>query len=424
MNKFETKYFISPWIATILYVIFGFIWIMFSDQLLLSMLNNPELITFAQSMKGFVFVAVGGILIFIFIQKGNKIAEEYTNELKLRENKFVATIEQAPLGIVHHRTNEQMFETNKAMHEMLGYTREEFLKLNFEEFIHPEDLNNGRDLDRKLSQGKIKSFSIEKRYIRKDGSQFYGMVRKAAVYSEKNEPLFIVTFLEDISELKRNEEKIRKSLKEKEVLLSEIHHRVKNNLALISALFELQTVFADDQDVYSILEKSTKRIKTLSMIHETFSESNSSGSINFSECLTQLIDYLKLGLNSKGGEVKIDWDIDSVHMNINLATPVSLICTELLINSNSAKFNEIENSVIFISMNEDSENITLKISDNGKGTFKKHEVTNTSALTYIIVTKLVDQIEGKLKTKTEKEGVSFVLTFPKNKTRGPSSTLT
>jgi PAS domain S-box-containing protein len=423
MDKIKAIIKSSPFVIAFIYIIIGFIWIQFSDQLVLSLFDEPESITQAQSMKGWFFVSASGILIFLLVMKSNNMLGDVISDLQRSRDKFAATFEHAPVGIVHHRPNENWIEVNQTLCRMLGYEKDELLQLKFNDFIHSDDLEKGRELDKDLIDGKMDRFETEKRYRKKDGTYFHGLLTKSAVYNGTDEPAYIVGIIQNISLRKKAENQIKQSLKEKEIMLSEIHHRVKNNLALISALFELQNMYTDDENVHAILNNSKLRIKCLSLIHETFSKSGRTANINFSHCLSSLVDIIQRKIMSEISDVHIVKEISQTTLNINQAIPLGLICNELLMNTNPASFDNVEKPSIEISLEDSSDQVTLEISDNGNNGVHKEKLTNTDTISHTIITTLVSQLKGDFKVPDTKSQNTFMLTFRKRNIKGPGSNL-
>ena len=422
MTKIKTLIKSSPGVIAFIYIVIGFLWIQFSDQWVLAVIDDPETITRVQSLKGFFFIIASGLLIYLLVKKSNTIFGELINNLEATNKKFHSTIEYAPVGFAFNKPNEKWIEVNQTLCDILGYNREELMQINFSDFIHHEDLNEGRELDQKLTDGNINTIEMEKRYIRKNGSQFHGLVRKSAVRDKDGSALYLITVLQDITKQKEYETSIKRSLEEKEVLLSEVHHRVKNNLALISALFDLQNIYTDNSQVKSILDKSNLRIKCLSMIHEDFSYSGNTAEIDFGKCLNELVNFLSLELSPNNEKITVNKSILSIRLNINLAIPVSLIFTELMLNSNHQKPDEKITPDLAISLYEEEGLITLNLSFSDPEK-KLKETDDRGSLTCMIINKLVRQIEGELDITSQNDGLSYQLTFTKNDVRGGGSAI-
>lgn len=421
MKKIRSLVNNSSWVIAVIYLIAGFIWILYSDQWVLYILSDPEQITRVQSQKGWFFVAVSAFIIFLLIKQNNNMLGRSIENLAINNKKFEATFNNSPVGIAYHKPNEKWIEVNQTLCDLLGYTKKEFMQLHFSDFIDSDDLHHGRDLDRQLAEGKIDYIEVEKKYIRKDGSKFPGVLRKSAVFNGQNSAEYLIAVVEDVSRQKKHEEQLNKSLMEKEVLLSEVHHRVKNNLAIISALFDFQTMYTEDEQVQSIMDKSRIRIKCLAMIHETFSQNGDSVEINFSSFLNQLVSFLKSAFSFQKQNVLIKSDIKPVQLNINLAIPLSLIFTELMIHAKSDKIEGDKKPVIIVTLIEKGNLVTLTVKDEGAGLFKKKEVDTPNTLTFTIVKTLVDQIQGDFDARFNKNKASFTLTLEKKNVRGVGS---
>jgi len=423
MDKVKTLIRSSPVVIAIIYIIVGFLWIQFSDQLVLTIFDDPESITRAQSLKGWLFVVASGLLIFFLVLQSNNMLGEIIHGLNRTNKKFESTLENAPIGIAHHSPDENWFEVNQTLCNLFGYEKDELIRMKFSDLIHPDDIERGRKLDAKLASGEIDSYEIEKRYIRKDGSQFPGLAKKTAVYDNKRSTPYLIVTLQDISNQKKHEEEIKKSLHEKEVLLAEVHHRVKNNLALISALFELQKLHTNDEKIHSILGKSNIRIKCLSLIHDSFSQNEQSADIHFGDFLEQLLQLTRDALNRNNLNVDYQTEISPVSLNINIAIPVSLIFTEWMMNIIDDEF-KTEEPVVKITLKEKGEKIDLSISCSRLNGLKKKLESDPQSLTDTIIETLVKQIKGKVDYETDDERFVSHLRFKKTDLRGAGSFLT
>jgi PAS domain S-box-containing protein len=424
MTKIKAVIKSSPAVIALIYILIGFLWIQFSDQWVLNLVSNPEVMTRVQSWKGFFFVAGSGLLIYLLIRKNNNMLSEIIEQNQRTSKKFKSTIEHAPIGIAYNLPNEKWIDANKTLCNLLGYNHDELMNIGFSDFIHPDDLEKGRELDKKLAEGKVKFIDIKKRYIRKDGSQFPGLVRKSAVRKNNGETEYLITILEDITKQMEHESTMQQSLKEKEILLSEVHHRVKNNLALISALFELQNMYIDNKIVNEVLDKSNIRIKCLSLIHDNFSYSKNSAEIDFGNCLEQLINFLHSTLSINTRQVIFHQKISPVRLNINLAIPVALIFTELLINTNREKFQNINKPVCFIELNKNRHKVSLIITFKKPELLKNGDPENSDDLTFMIINRLVAQTDGNLQFSDKNGEATYTLTFAKKSKKGGASSMT
>ena len=421
MDSLRTIIKSSPFIIAVIYILVGALWIQYSDQLVLSLVEDPETLTLIQSLKGWFYVFASGILIFFLVYQSNDLIEDLVKNVEKSSKKFKSTFEYAPIGIAHHKPNENWILVNKSICNLLGYSKDELLNLDFEEFIHPDDLERGRDLDLRLIRGDISSYNTEKKYKRKNGTTFTGRVTKAAVYDKDKNPLYLIAMLEDISQQKENEIKLKQSLEEKQVLLSEVHHRVKNNVALMSALLELQLMHGKNEDTRQILEHYKTRLKTLSLIYEKFSEIENELTVNFSGVLLEQIDFLEEVFNDRNRVAEHNTNIDQIELNINQAIPVGLICNELFIITNQYMFTEVDKPTINTTLKQNNDIITFTVQNNGTLQNTLFDLNDPESLDSRIIAALTKQIEGEVTLKEFNNFKTYTLRFKKGTWRGAAS---
>lgn len=423
MDRIKTILNNSPVVIALVYIAVGALWIQFSDQLVLSIFKDPSTITQIQSLKGWFFVFASGVIIYMFVWENNMLLSDSIEAIKHNKDKFEVTFDQAPVGIAHHHPDETWIKVNQTLCNILGYPKEELLTMGFEDLIHPEDLLIGRELDRELLEKKRTSYKVEKRYRRKDGSYMHGLLRKSAVFDQNKEEIYMVVMLEDITERKNAEEALRKSLNEKNVLLSEIHHRVRNNLALISALFDLQSMYTDDERVSTILHDSQMRVKCLAMVHETYAGTEKTAHIDFGGYLNQLVDYVHNTFIRGNGKIHLEKNISSSDLNINQAVPAGLLCNELLLNVYMNSFQEIENPEINVRLEENDSELSLSISENGIKNREDYSLDPPNSLGMLIIKTLSSQLQGKVDLLEDNGVTTFSLHFQKRELKGSSSAL-
>jgi PAS domain S-box-containing protein len=213
----------------------------------------------------------------------------------------------------------------------------------------------------------------------------------------------------EIYEHNIDEERIKASLKEKEVLLKEIHHRVKNNMQIISSMLGLQSAYVQDKKYNEMLQDSQNRIKSMALIHEKLYQSDNMAQVNFSEYVNSLITNLYSSYSINKENVKLNCNLEKVTFNIDTAIPLGLIINELVSNSFKHAFPDNRKGEIVVDISRiDDTHYRLIISDNGIGFAQKSTYTNTLGLN--LVRALTEQIDGKLDIKTN-DGSIFIITF-------------
>ncbi len=218
----------------------------------------------------------------------------------------------------------------------------------------------------------------------------------------------------DITEKKESEDKIKQSLQEKEILLKEVHHRVKNNLQVISSILNLQSSYVKDESTLNILKESQNRIKSMSFIHESLYQTKDFSNINFSEYVSSLLHNLVHSYSNIDHEIKLNVDIQLIFLNLDLAIPCGLIINEIISNTLKYAFiDKSENAEITLKMQTKGENIRLTIGDNGIGLPQHINYRNTESLGLQLVVTLTDQINGVINIDTKK-GTIYTIEFKQN----------
>lgn len=261
---------------------------------------------------------------------------------------------------------------------------------------------------------------IELKVNKPDGSDIFIREKGEITFNEQNNPVKVSGTIQDITEQKENEKKLKNAIKEKDLLLSEVHHRVKNNLAIIHGLLQLEMFNTDDEQLKNILYQSQMRIHSMALIHETLYSSGDFANIKFGAYIDELITLLIDTYGNETKEISVNLEADDVKLNINQAIPCALMVNELLTNSLKHAFPEQDTGTITVKIIEEKQNVTVNVSDNGIG-FEKipdPETSNTLGLT--LINKLNAQLNGNL-TIANDDGASFEVTFRKKDGRGSSA---
>jgi PAS domain S-box-containing protein len=217
----------------------------------------------------------------------------------------------------------------------------------------------------------------------------------------------------EITERKMYEEKLTESLDEKELLLKEVHHRVKNNLQVISSLLSLQSGFINNPDAQEVFKESRNRVRSMALVHEKVYKTDNLYKINFREYLTDLVESL-IGSYLHGTAVKTEIEIEDIYLNIDLSISLGLIITE--ITSNAIKYGLKGNSKakLEIKLESDGDLVTIIIKDNGPGYPDGFDSNNPESLGILLITTLTEQIEGTIEM-TNNSGAQSILKFNRTK---------
>lgn len=253
------------------------------------------------------------------------------------------------------------------------------------------------------------SRTFETRHRGKDGAVF--PVEVTVNYLEYQGAGFTFSFTQDISERRHAEEKIRTSLQEKEALLKEIHHRVKNNLQVVSNLLDLQSEHITDLRMRSFFQESQERIRSMALIHEKIYQKHDYRCIDFGDYLESLSHYLLHCYQNEFGLISLKVEAEAVDVGIDEAIPLGLIVNELLSNSLKHAFPPGGKGAISIRcLSRADGRISLTVADDGKGLPREVDFRDTETLGLQLVTLLVRQLRGEIKMESN-GGACFEITF-------------
>lgn len=322
------------------------------------------------------------------------LVEKRTAELTESERRYRLLFEKASDAILimdAEGEEGKIVDANEAAAKMHGYSLAELLKLNIGDVDSPEEA--GRHSERRGLMLKGQWVKAELTHCRKDGTIF--LVEISANVFEQDGRKYIIAIERDITERKKAEEQIKWSLREKEILLKEVHHRVKNNLQVVSSLLGLQSAYITDKEAKRSLEKSRQRVESMSIIHEKLYQSKDLARIDFKEYMESVVSNLITLNNSPNKEVKIILDIEGISLDISRSIPCGLVLNELITNSLKHAFTDGREGEIVIGMRcNESGRISLTVSDNGIGFPDRVDFRKTKSLGMQLVIALIKQIDG------------------------------
>ena len=257
------------------------------------------------------------------------------------------------------------------------------------------------------------SYQFESRFKRAmDGAYRWHLGRALPMRdSDGNIVLWVGTFT-DIDDQKRTQEQLLLSLQEKEVLLKEIHHRVKNNLQIISSLLNLQSEHINEKQCINLFKVSQNRVESMALIHEKLYQSNDLARIEVADYIQDLVYSIFNSYQFDSSVITLKLKLEQVFLNIGSAIPCGLIINELVLNCFKHAFPAGHSGEIRIEFHPTSDNkYTLVISDNGIGFPPDIDFRNTSSLGLQLVNALTNQLEGTIELNTN-GGAEFKITFP------------
>lgn len=330
------------------------------------------------------------------------------------EEKFRTIFEHANDEIVYLNNHGTVIDINKKSEEIFGYNRDEIIGKNFVElgFLGTENISTLVNLFRDVvTRGSpLPKDLVELELNHKNGSKVHVEVSTKLIERNGNVE-GILSIVRDVTERKQAEEKIKASLREKEILLQEIHHRVKNNLQVVSSLLSLQSTYIKDDQYKSMLKESQNRIKAMGLIHEKLYRSEILASIDFKAYIKMLVDELIRSYGVDTHQITVMIEVEDVFLDVDTAIPCGLIINELVSNSLKHAFPDGRKGEITLSLHSHNGNVILIVNDDGVGIPDSVDLTTTETLGLRLVSILVEgQLEGEI-TLTKREGTAFRITF-------------
>ena len=300
---------------------------------------------------------------------------------------------------------------NDRMTEITGYSMEEINRFGWYQTMYPDLEIQGRVIARMNRMRKGDDIRGEEWEITCADGQKRTITISTSLLTSRGGKNHVLALMHDITERRLAEEQMKASLKEKEVLLQEIHHRVKNNMQIISSLLNLQSSALKDEKVVGLFTESRNRIRSMALIHEKLYQSQNLARINFGEYIQTLTTHLFHTYKVDPSSVALKTELQDVCLDINMAIPCSLIVNELVSNSLKHAFPKQKKGEIRIKLEENEKGKKImSLSDNGIGFTQDYDPKNPKTLGLQIVHDLIHQINGELDFQGKK-GTLFRIEF-------------
>jgi PAS domain S-box-containing protein len=339
------------------------------------------------------------------------------------EARYRSLVEQIPAVTFMAALDEdvQEFYVSPQIEALLGFSQEEWLSNPFLWFrqLHPDDRERCHlEFARGCRTGG--PFRAEFRALTRDGRIVWVRGEARVVRDDRGQPLFIQGIAYDITESKRAEEAVRASseqieasLREKEVLLEEIHHRVKNNLQVISSLLRLQSAHVRDRATLEMFNESGNRIRSMALVHEKLYQSADLSRLDFTEYVRSLTDLLVRSYQAETSRVTVRTTVEDVRLGIDAAVPLGLIINELVSNCLKYAFPSGRRGEVRVDLRpDDGERYLLRVVDDGVGLPAGFDPRTTETLGMQLVCALTEQLGGTIEL-VPSGGTEFRIRFPR-----------
>jgi len=395
-----------------------FIWVLIAFALLVWANDN-----FVYPNLEFIELGVGFIIFLVIIRQiitlnENKnllvVAEKEIKSRKIAENAareseiYYRTIfENTGTAISLIEEDMTISRVNSEAERIIGFSKEEIEgKKKWTEFVVKEDLKRIKGYYALRNDPVAHPTEYETKVRDKAGNIKDILVTIVNIPGTQKQLASIL----DITKRKIADNKIKSSLKEKNNLLQEIHHRVKNNMQIISSLLNLQIKYVDEEEAVNVLKESQNRIKSMAMIHEKLYMSDDLAHINFVDYIQSLVKNLFYSYNVENTNIKPIFEVEDVTLNMETAVPCGLIISELVSNSLKYAFPNEKKGEILVSLKTVDDKYELIIRENGIGLPEELDFNNLETLGLLLVNNLTEQIDGEL-TINRSPGTEFKIKF-------------
>jgi PAS domain S-box-containing protein len=325
---------------------------------------------------------------------------------------------------------------NAGAERIKGYRAKEILGQSFSRFFPPEEQARGTPASLLEQAARDGHYVGEGWRVRQDGSRFWASVVITALYSAKGQLHAFAKVTRDITERREADRalaeanetlerrvaertaalealnmQLEASLQEKEVLLKEIHHRVKNNLQIMSSLLFLQSQGVDDPHILAFLQESERRILSMALVHETLYQTADLAHFNLAQYIPTLSDQLVRAYGVHAGRIAVHIEVQEVTLPLDMAVPCGLILNELLSNCLKHAFPGGQAGNVTMTLAKETDHVILTVTDDGCG-FPEHlDFRNTESLGLQLVCVLTEQLWGTI-SLARNAGTTFTLAFP------------
>ena len=355
----------------------------------------------------FVYTPQKGKLAFIGLDSTDRKKSE--EKLILSERTYREIFDNINDSLFIHDINTgDILDVNESMLNKYGYLREDLPGLTVESLsllVEPYTNKHAIELIKRAANGETVIFEWLNR--KKNGEVFYSEnILKYVIIAGTPR---IMAIVRDVTDRKKAEEKIRLLLTEKELLLKEVHHRIKNNMNTIKGLLTLQIYSEDDPKVVSSLQSAENRVYSMIMLYDRLYSTNNYRELSVKEYLEPLTSEI-IGSFPVSANLTLETEIDNFILNVRLLSPLGIIVNELLTNIMKYAFTEQESGKIFLSAKIENNRVKFVIWDNGVGIPETVNFGSSTGFGLDLVKMLVDQIQGSIRIERN-EGTRFVLEF-------------
>jgi len=331
-------------------------------------------------------------------------------ELDAIRERYFELFDLAPVGYCTLTENGLIQEANLTAGILLGVPRGSLIRQAITRFICKED-QDIYYLHRKRLFETGEPQVCELRMRKKEGGEFWAHLQAAVAQTDASVPICRIVII-DITDRKRSEEATRALLREKELLLREINHRVKNNLQVISSLLSLQMGEKNHPSIINTFVEAQMRIQSMVLIHESLYQSDDLSRIDLAEFIQDLVTHLWKAYPIEPERIVFDIRLENVCLDINVGVPCGLLINELVSNALKYAFPHDRKGIIRIRLtHRQNKRVSLSISDNGIGFPEQIDPLRLESTGMQIITTLTEQLGGTIRYDRTRDSSRFTIDF-------------
>ncbi|MBC7185640.1 MAG: PAS domain S-box protein [Calditrichaeota bacterium] len=340
-------------------------------------------------------------------------ARKRAEQALAEERNLLRTLIDSLPDSIYAKDAELRFTLNNAahLHALGAQSQAEALGKTDFDFRPPELAERYAAEDHAVLESGQATVNREEETVLPNGEPGWLLCTKVPLLDAEGKTVGLVGISRDITAQKKAQMALQASLREKEVLLKEIHHRVKNNMQVISSMLRLQSNNIEDPKTLELFNESQNRVRSMALIHEQLYRSNDLSRIDFATYVRTLTGQVARSYESNVN-ISLVVEAEGISLGVDAGIPCGLIINELVSNAFKHAFRGRDSGTIQVRMYREDDKIVLRVRDDGVGFPKEVDFRNTESLGMQLVTTLTDQLDGTIELVSEGQGTEFVITFP------------
>ncbi|MEP6621908.1 MAG: PAS domain S-box protein [bacterium] len=331
--------------------------------------------------------------------------------------RLAAIVESSEDAILSKTLDGTITSWNRSAERIFGYSAAEVLGKSISLLIPESHVEEEIQARARLRSGEGLQH-CETTRVCKDGRELDVALTMSPLRGTNGRILGAAVILRDISQQKRTQRQLQASLGEKELLLQEVHHRVKNNLAVVSSLFYLQSTYTQDERLVKVFQDSQRRVRSMALVHETLYGSKNLAEIDFGAYARTLSEELLAAYALGGSRIHMHTEVQAINMSIDLAVPCGLILNELVSNALKHAFPNDGTGNVRVTVELRGDECLLTVADDGVGLPLDLNVDTQGSLGLRLIRSLVRQIRGTFELVPQQSGTTARLTFALGESSG------